>query len=78
MFRAMIPKHVELIGIINKLLLLHLVGVCIIYVVREVGNIFLHQFRSVPALRELIFVPYSKLFGSKTRISVIRHYTQFT
>ena len=26
------PKHVELIGIINKLLLLHLVGVCIIYV----------------------------------------------
>ena len=26
------PKHVELIGIINKPLLLHLVGVCIIYI----------------------------------------------
>ena len=26
------PKHVELIGIINKLLLLHLVGVYIIYI----------------------------------------------
>ena len=26
------PKHVELIGIINKPLLLHLFGVCIIYV----------------------------------------------
>jgi len=25
------PRHVELIGIINKPLLLHLVGVCIIY-----------------------------------------------
>ena len=25
------PKHVELIGIINKPLLLHLIGVCIIY-----------------------------------------------
>jgi len=26
------PKHVELVGIINKLLLLHLVGVYIIYI----------------------------------------------
>ena len=26
------PKHVELIGIINKSLLLHVVGVCIIYI----------------------------------------------
>ena len=26
------PKHVELIGIINKLLLLHLIGVYIIYI----------------------------------------------
>ena len=26
------PKHVELIGIINKLMLLHLVGVYIIYI----------------------------------------------
>ena len=30
------PKHVELIGIINKLLLLHLVGVYIISVVENV------------------------------------------
>jgi hypothetical protein len=26
------PKHVEMIGIINKPLLLHLVGICIIYI----------------------------------------------
>ena len=30
--RDLLPKHVELIGIINKPLLLHLVGVYIIYV----------------------------------------------
>ena len=30
--RAHRPKNVELIGIINKPLLLHLVGVCIIYI----------------------------------------------
>ena len=29
------PKHVELIGIINKQLLLHLVGVYIIYKIRS-------------------------------------------
>ena len=32
------PKHVELIGIINKLLLLHLVGVYITYVNDALSN----------------------------------------
>ena len=32
------PKHVELIGIINKPLLLHVVGVCVIY---TLFNVFL-------------------------------------
>ena len=31
------PKHVELIGIINKPLLLHLVGVYIIYTIKVSG-----------------------------------------
>ena len=44
----------------------------------EVGNIFYTQFRSVSVLRDLIFFPYSKFFGSKPRISVIRHYTLVT
>ena len=35
------PKHVELIGIINKPLLLHLVSVCIIYINDARSNI--HQ-----------------------------------
>ena len=35
------PKHVELIGIINKPLLLHLVGVYIIYINDERSNKYL-------------------------------------
>ena len=34
------PKHVELIGIINKPLLLHLVGVYIIYIYLCYGKIY--------------------------------------
>jgi len=37
------PKHVQLIGIINKLLLLHLVGVHIIYCLWKFEKI-LHKF----------------------------------
>ena len=33
------PKHIELIGIINKLLLLHLVGVYIIYTCGNLKNL---------------------------------------
>ena len=32
------PKHVELIRIINKPLLLHLVGVCIIYILPQMSD----------------------------------------
>ena len=39
------PKHVKLIGIINKLLLLHLVGVVIIYInykrIKQISNYFM-------------------------------------
>jgi len=48
------PKHVELIGIINKHLLLHLVGVYIIYVndtrSKKYQMVLLHlwRFRKIP------------------------------
>ena len=40
------PKHVELTGIITKLLLLHLVGVCIIYVNDARSNKYQINFRT--------------------------------
>ena len=46
-------KHVELIGIINKLLLVHLVGVHIIYINDARSNkyqIYLKQFQNIPLL----------------------------
>ena len=46
------PKHVELIGIINKLLFLHLVGVYIIYINDARSN----KYQIVPYY--LFMVPY--------------------
>ena len=53
------PKHVELIGIINKTLLLHLVGVYIIYINDARSNKYQIDFnRSRPKKEQLAILDF--------------------